>query len=222
MHSTRFVFIACLFTATLLISNTIASKIAIFPFGLVESVATILFPVTYIFGDILTEVYGYKKSRIVIWSAFACLLVMSLFYWLAQLMPAADFWTEQAAFDTILGAAPRIALASMFAFLVGEFTNAYILSRMKVRSAGKHLYQRTIGSTLVGQGVDTVLFNIAAFAFVFSWSEIWVICLSGYILKVGIEILCTPITYKIIAYLKQKEGVDVYDKGISYNPFTAR
>jgi queuosine precursor transporter len=221
MHSTRFVFIACLFTATLLISNTVASKIALYPFGLVESAATILFPLTYIFGDILTEVYGYKKSRIVIWSAFACLLLMSAAYWLAQLMPAADFWDQQPAFDTILGAAPRIALASMFAFLIGEFTNAYIMSRMKVRSAGKHLYQRTIGSTLVGQGVDTVLFNVAAFAFVFSWSEILAICISGYILKVGVEVLFTPVTYKIVAYLKEKEGVDAYDTDISYSPFRA-
>jgi queuosine precursor transporter len=221
MHSTRFVFIACLFTATLLISNTVASKIAVYPFGLVESVATLLFPVAYILGDILTEVYGYRTSRIVIWSAFACLLLMSVFYYLAQLMPAADFWTDGAAFTTVLGSTPRIAAASMLAFLVGEFSNSYILSRMKVWSNGTQLYQRTIGSTLVGQGIDTALFNLIAFAFVFSWREIATICLSGYILKVAFEIAATPLTYKTVAYLKQKEGIDTYDTNISYNPFRA-
>lgn len=192
-----------------------------FPFGLVESVATILFPVAYIFGDILTEVYGYRTSRIVIWSAFASLIFMSIVYYLAILMPSADFWGDQEKFATILGSTPRIALASALAFLVGEFTNAYILSRMKVWSAGKHLYQRTIGSSLVGQGVDTVLFNVVAFAFVFSWSELGTIILSGYVLKVSYEILATPLTYKIVAYLKKAESRDVYDKNISYNPFSA-
>lgn len=219
MHSTRFVVLACLFTASLLISNTIAGKIAMYPFGLVESVATILFPVTYIFGDVLTEVYGYRTSRIVIWSAFGALCCMSVVYWLAIRMPAADFWGDQAAFSAILGSAPRIALASMLAFLAGEFSNAYILSRMKVWSAGRHLYQRTIGSTLVGEGVDTVLFNMLAFAFVFAWSDLMHIIFASYVLKVSYEILATPLTYAVVGYLKKKEGIDVYDKNISYNPF---
>lgn len=219
MHSTRFVILACLFTASLLISNTIAGKIALYPFGLVESVATILFPISYIFGDVLTEVYGYRKSRIVIWSAFAALACMSLFYWLALIMPSADFWHDQASFAAVLGSTPRIALASMCAFLVGEFSNAYVLSRMKVLSGGTHLWMRTIGSTVVGEGVDTVVFNVAAFAFVFSWGELASICMSSYVLKVMYEVLATPITYRVVAYLKRVEGVDVFDTGISYNPF---
>lgn len=219
MHSTRFVVLACLFTASLLISNTIAGKIALYPFGLFESVATILFPVSYIFGDVLVEVYGYRASRVVIWSGFAALFLMSFVYWCAIIMPSAPFWEGQVSFAEVLGSTPRIALASMAAFLCGEFSNAYVLSRMKVWSMGKRLWQRTIGSTLLGEGVDTIVFNCAAFAFVFPWHELVLIMCASYVLKVCYEILATPITYRIVAYLKRVEGVDVYDRGISYRPF---
>jgi queuosine precursor transporter len=211
MHTTPFLVLACFFTAALLISNTIASKIAVFPFGLVESVATILFPVTYILGDVITEVYGYRKSRMVIFIAFGALVLMSLFYWLAQIMPAADFWTDQASFDVILGAAPRIAIASALAFLAGELLNAFVLSRMKVLTSGKWLWMRTIGSTILGQAVDTVLFTVIAFAFVLSWGDILSICISAYVLKVSFEILATPATYALIGYLKKKEKIDTFD-----------
>ncbi len=217
-YSIYFLSITVLFVVTLLISNTVAVKIVGFgPFA--ESGATILFPIVYIFGDVLTEVYGFRASRIVVWSGFFALMLMSLAYTIVQYLPPASFWVDQGAYDVILGAAPRIAIASMCAYLFGEFTNAYILSRMKVRTEGARLWQRTIGSTLVGQGVDTVIFNCIAFAFVFSWYELATVIVTGYVLKVGYEILATPLTYRVIAYLKKVEGVDVYDRGISYNPF---
>lgn len=217
-YSLYFLGITVLFVATLLISNTVAVKIVGFgPFA--ESGATILFPIVYIFGDVLTEVYGFRASRVVVWAGFFALALMSLCYTVVQYLPAASFWGDQISYDAILGAAPRIALASMCAYLFGEFSNAYVLSRMKVRMAGKYLWQRTIGSTLIGQGVDTVIFNCIAFAFVFSWTEIGWIILTGYVLKVAYEILATPITYRVIAFLKRVEGVDVYDQNISYSPF---
>lgn len=218
-YSIYFLGITVLFVVTLLISNTVAVKIVGFgPFA--ESGATILFPIVYIFGDVLTEVYGFRASRVVVWSGFFALVLMSLAYTIVQYLPPASFWADQGAYDVILGAAPRIATASMCAYLFGEFANAYMLSRMKVRTEGARLWQRTIGSTLVGQGVDTVIFNCIAFAFVFSWYELAVVIVTGYVLKVAYEILATPLTYKVIAYLKKVEGVDVYDRGISYNPFT--
>jgi len=217
-HSKYLLYIAIMFVAVLMISNTTASKlIELGPF--VISAAVIIFPVSFIFGDILTEVYGYKTSRKVVWSGFTALVLMSLTYWVIQVMPGAPFWQHQAAYDAILGAVPRITFASIVAYFCGEFVNSYVLSRMKVWTRGKKLWARTIGSTIAGEGVDTVVFTLVAFVGVLPLSAMITIMISGYVLKVGYEILATPVTYKIVHWLKRKEGIDVYDRGISYNPF---
>jgi hypothetical protein len=217
-HSKYFLYIAIVFVAVQLISNTVAVKlIELGP--LIISGATLIFPISYIFGDILTEVYGYRASRKIIWSGFGALVLMSFFYWFVQHLPAPAFWQDQAAYDTILGAAPRIVLASMIAYFAGEFSNSFILSRMKVWMEGSHLWMRTIGSTIVGEGVDSILFATIAFWGTMPTQALITVILSIYVVKVAYEVLATPITYFIVGKLKKAEGIDVYDRGISYNPF---
>lgn len=206
------------FVAMLLIANTIAVKVVqigefVLPAGI------ICFPVAYIFGDVLTEVYGYEKTRRIIWIGFACLGIMSLFYYIATILSPASFWEDQAAFERLFGFAPRIAAASFAAYLVGSFLNAFVMSRMKVWTGGRHLWMRTIGSTIVGEGIDSVVFNVAAFAGVFQLHQVFYIALSGFVLKTLYEIAATPVTYVLVGQLKRIEGVDQYDRGISYNPF---
>lgn len=218
VKSKYFLYIAILFVAVLMISNTTAVKlIELGPF--IVSGAIFIFPISYIFGDILTEVYGYRASRKIIWSGFAALLFMSLWYWLIQLLPPASFWTGQEAYEAILGAVPRITLASIVAYFCGEFSNSFVLSRMKVWMEGRHLWMRTIGSTIVGEGVDSLVFVFIAFWGTMPISALFVIIGSIYLFKVVYEVIATPLTYLIVNKLKQAEGIDVYDRGISYNPF---
>ena len=207
------------FVALLLISNTIATKIIVlgpflFPAGI------LCFPITYIFGDVLVECYGYARSRSIIWTGFFSLGLMSLFYYLAQIFPAPTFWDKQEAFEQILGQAPRIAFASLVAYWAGEFSNSYVLSRMKILTKGRYLWTRTIGSTIVGEGVDTIIFNIVAFTGIFKLEDMLVIIGSGYTIKVAYEVIATPVTYKIVGFLKRTEGIDHFDYGVKYNPFT--
>jgi hypothetical protein len=201
-----------------MISNTVAVKLVqIGPF--VFAGAIFIFPISYIFGDILTEVYGYKASRKIIWSGFVALVFMALCYWLVQALPAPAFWQNQTAYEMILGTVPRIVFGSIIAYFVGEFSNSYVLSRMKIWSNGKHLWMRTIGSTIVGEGVDSLIFGIIAFAGTIPFSSLLILILSGYIAKVVYEVILTPVTYVIVNRLKKAEGIDVYDRSISYNPF---
>ncbi|MBP9816943.1 MAG: queuosine precursor transporter [Candidatus Pacebacteria bacterium] len=217
-RSRYLIYLAVAFVAVLMISNTTAGKvIAIGP--LAVSGALIIFPLSYILGDVLTEVYGYRAARKVVWSGFAALVLMSLAYWIIQILPSAAFWENQAAYEVILGAVPRITLASMIAYFCGEFVNSYVLSRMKVWMNGKQLWMRTIASTIAGEGIDTVLFMFVAFAGVLPLAAIFILILSEYAIKVAYEVAATPITYKVIGWLKRKEGIDVYDRGIDYNPF---
>lgn len=216
--SKYFLYIAIAFVALLMISNTVAVKlIGIGPF--VFAGAIFIFPFTYIFGDILTEVYGYRATRKIIWSGFAALILMSLAYVFVQNLPAAGFWTGQEAYATILGFVPRIVAGSIVAFFIGEFCNSFVLSRMKVWMNGKHLWMRTIGSTIVGEGVDTIVFVLIAFYGTLPLAALFTIIWSGYLFKVGYEIIATPLTYFIVGWLKKAEGIDVYDRGINYNPF---
>lgn len=211
-------FVGIAFVVILLISNTVASKLVqLGPFSVAGGI--ILFPISYIFGDILTEVYGYRGSRPIIWAGFAAQILMSLVYTIVQWLPAAPFWPHQAAYEAILGSVPRIVLASIIAYFVGEFSNSYVLSRMKVRMQGRHLWMRTIGSTIIGEGVDSIVFALIAFAGTMPWSALSTIILSGYLLKVAYEIIATPLTYRIVGFLKRAEGVDVYDHNINYSPF---
>jgi uncharacterized integral membrane protein (TIGR00697 family) len=208
-----------LFVAVLLISNVASSKVLdLGPFTF--DGGTILFPISYIFGDILTEVYGYKRSRRVIWTGFfAAFLMSAVFIIVGKLPPAAD-WPNQEAYEKILGLTPRIVVASLIAYFAGEFSNSYTLAKMKIFSRGKWLWSRTIGSTIVGEGVDTLLFVFIAFYGVFPNNLLFSILISNYIFKVGFEVAFTPFTYLVVGFLKRKEHSDVYDYETDFNPFT--
>jgi uncharacterized integral membrane protein (TIGR00697 family) len=207
------------FTAMLVIANTIAVKIvAIGPFNIPAGI--LCFPITYIFGDVLVEVYGYARTRRVIWTGLACQVLMAAFYYLSAALPPAVFWQGQDAWSSFFSMSPRIVAGSLAAYFAGEFTNAVVMSKLKLRTKGRHLWMRTIGSTVTGQGVDTIVFNIVAFAGVFAVPDLLSIIVSGYVLKVAYEILATPGTYWVVGWLKQKEGFDHFDHELStYNPF---
>jgi queuosine precursor transporter len=213
--------ISILFVAVLMISNTVAIK-QIQIFGLFLDGGTLLFPLSYIFGDILTEVYGYGEDRKVIWYGFIASIVMAFNYWIVSILPSTpdSFSLDvSAAFNLILAPAPRIVFASLIAYFFGSFVNSYIVAKLKVLQKGQRLYQRTIGSTIIGQIVDTAIFIVLAFGGVFEWERIGMMIVSIYLFKVAIEILFTPITYQIINFLKKQEGLDQYDTNTDFNPF---
>jgi queuosine precursor transporter len=217
--SKYFLYIAIAFVAVLMISDTVGSKLI--QIGQLTLSATIfIFPISYIFGDILTEVYGYKASRKVIWSGFAAVIFMVFCYWFVKILPSASFWPNQGAYEVILGATPRLVLGSILAYFCGELSNSYVLSKMKIWSSGKHLWTRTIGSTIVGEGIDTLIFITVVFAGTIPASVLASLIVSQYLVKVAYETVATPLTYIVVNALKRAEGIDVYDKGISYNPFT--
>ncbi|MBI4210236.1 MAG: queuosine precursor transporter [Candidatus Diapherotrites archaeon] len=207
-----------LFVAVLLISNIASVKIV--ELGpLVFDGGTILFPLAYIFGDILTEVYGYKRARKVIWTGFASAALMSAVFLVVGALPAAGGWPDQAAYDTILGFVPRLVLASLIAYFAGEFTNSFVLAKMKVMSRGRNLWQRTIGSTIAGQAVDTTVFAAIAFIGVLPTETLIALVVSNYAFKVGVEVLFTPATYAITGFLKKEEKMDYYDYDTDFSPF---
>jgi uncharacterized integral membrane protein (TIGR00697 family) len=213
--------IAGLFSAVLVISAILAGKIVALG-GLTFSAAVIVFPLSYVFGDVLTEVYGYASARRVVWAGFAAQIVWIAAYTLAAALPPAPFWPHQAAFETVLGATPRIALAGMAAYLAGEFLNAYVLAKLKLRLAGRRLALRLVASTMVGQGIDTLIFVGIAFGGVFGGDELLRIGLGAWTLKVVWEIVALPLTLPLIAWLKREEGEDHFDRGTDFNPFRLR
>ena len=213
--SARLLVIGALFVTCLITANTIGVKLVGLGF-LVLPAAFIVFPLSYVLGDIVTEVYGYHWARRIIWLGFLCNLAFVFFVWAGGLLPASSSWDGQGAYEAILGYAPRLLLASLCGYLVGEFANSLILSRLKVATRGRWLWLRTIGSSIIGEGLDSVIFITIAFAGPnFSIGLI----MSHWIAKLAFEILATPLTYAAVGYLKRKEGVDVYDKGIDLNPF---
>lgn len=213
-----FPFIMAAFVTSLLLSNTVAVKVVqLGPFYF--DGATVIFPVTYIFGDVLTEVYGYKRSRAVIWTGFIACAIMAFIYWLIGVLPAAPGWEQQAAWDRILGQTPRIVLASLVAYFSGEFLNSYVMSRMKIWTEGRWLWVRTITSTLAGQVVDTTLFVLIAFTGMIPGDALARMAVSNYTFKVGFEVLATPVTCLVIKWLKRVEDEDYYDYETDYNPF---
>jgi uncharacterized integral membrane protein (TIGR00697 family) len=216
-YSHRFVFVAALFVTILVTSNILAVKL-IEVAGLVLPAAIILFPVGYILGDVLTEVYGYRQTRRVIWLGFFMNLVAVAAIWAAGLLPAAEFWQGQEAWNGILGQAPRILAASFIAYLIGEFANAYVLAKIKIATAGKMLWLRTIGSTIVGQGLDSAVFITLAFAGVIPASAIIAAILGQWFVKSAYEAAATPLTYAVVGYLKKAESIDVYDTDTRFNP----
>lgn len=213
-----FDFIMASFVAVLLISNIASTKIVqVGP--LTFDGGTVLFPLAYIFGDVLTEVYGYSRGRRVIWTGFVWIAIAALVFTMIDKMQPAPGWELQDAFSAILGQTPRIVLGSMLAFWAGEFVNSYVLAKMKVATKGRWLWTRTIGSTLFGEGVDTVVFLLVAFWGVLPVDLLVSIAISNYIFKVGIEVLFTPVTYGIVGFLKRKENEDYYDVNTDFNPF---
>lgn len=189
-------------------------------FGYEFGAAVIFFPFSYIFGDVLTEVYGYARARRVVWAGFGGLFFATLMVTAVGAIPPSPTWHDQAAYEKILGSTPRIALASLVAYWAGEFANSFVLARMKVATAGRLLWARTIGSTILGQAVDSLIFYPAAFAGVWTFQEIQNVTISNYLIKVGVEILFTPLTYVIVGFLKRKENEDYYDRDTNFTPFS--
>jgi len=210
--------IMALFVAVLLISNIASTKIVTL-WKFTFDGGTLLFPLSYIFGDILTEVYGYKRARKVIWVGFFCALLMSVVLIIVNNLPAAADWPFQKDFENILGLAPRIVLASLIAYFAGEFSNSYIMAKLKIFTKGKLLWLRIISSTLVGEGIDTVLFILIAFYGILPTGLLLAVFISNYIFKCGIEIILTPATYKVVKFLKKKEREDYFDYDTNFNPF---
>lgn len=210
--------ITALFVTVLLLSNVTSTKIVdLGPFTF--DGGTILFPLSYIFGDILTEVYGYSRSRKVIWLGFVSALLMSVTFWIVGVLPPAADWPHQNAYNQILGLTPRIVAASLVAYFVGEFCNSFILAKLKILTHGRWLWARTIASTLIAQIVDTALFILIAFTGVVPNGLLLTLIVSNYLFKCGIEILFTPVTYWLTGWLKQQEKEDHYDIDTDFNPF---
>ena len=207
-----------LFVAALLTANIIAVKLIVLG-PLILPAAVVIFPVSYILGDILTEVYGYRYARRAIWLGFVANLVAVLAIYVAGRLPAPVFWQDQAAYETILGFTPRLLLASFVAYLVGEFANSTILAKMKVWSRGRHLWARTIGSTIVGQGLDSLVFIGIAFSGRMAVPELAIAILSQWLFKSLYETVATPLTYAVVNALKRSEGVDTFDVDTNLNPF---
>ncbi len=212
-----FTAIVALFITALITANIIAVKLIDIG-GYVLPAAIIVFPISYIVGDVLTEVYGYRRARRVIWLGFACNLFAVAAIWAAGLLPAAGFWDGGEAYERILGAAPRILAASFAAYLVGEFANAYVLAKMKIATAGRWLWLRTIGSTVVGQGLDSAVFMTIAFAGILPPGALLGAVVTQWIAKTAYEAAATPLTYAVVGFLKRREGLDVSDTDTRFNP----
>lgn len=222
-------FVMAAFVAILLLSNVIgAGKVAVvtlpgigpWPFG----AGILFFPVSYIIGDVLTEVYGYARARRVIWAGFAATVFMAFMAWVVVALPPAPSWTNQAAYETVFGQVPRIVFASICAFWAGEFVNSYVLARMKIWTEGRHLWTRTVGSTVFGQAVDSAIFYPLAFLGAVGWTPhlVLVVLFTQWALKVGWEVLLTPVTYAVVGWLKRVEGIEIFDRGTDFSPFRTR
>ena len=220
--STWFVVLASVFVTCLITANIIAVKLILF-LGFLVPAGIIVFPLSYLFGDILTEVYGYAATRRVIWLGFACNLLAVIAIYIGGIAPAAPFWQQnQAAYNTILGFTPRLLLASFIAYLVGEFTNSFVLAKLKIATRGRWLWTRTIGSTLIGEGFDTLIFISIAFWGIIPASMMLTAILTQWIFKVVYEVVATPFTYAVVGFLKRKEGMDTYDYRTNFSPVLFR
>ncbi len=210
------------FVTILLCSNIIGSQKVAELWGFEFGAGILFFPISYIFGDILTEVYGFARARKVVWAGFSALLFASLMAWVIVTLPPGEGFHNQGAIETIFGSTPRIALASLFAFWCGEFCNSYTLAKMKVWTKGKALWSRTIGSTIVGEFVDSIIFYPLAFLGLWDTSTVLIVMLNDYLIKVGWETLCTPITYRVVNFLKRAENEDYFDVGTNFTPFSLK
>ena len=222
-------FVMAAFVTVLICSNLIGpAKIAQIELpvlgAIVFGAGAMFFPISYVFGDILTEVYGYARARRVIWAGFAGLGFASFMAAVVVALPPAPFWTHQAAYEVAFGSTWRIVAASMIAYFCGEFVNSYVLAKMKIRTAGKWLWTRTIGSTVAGEAVDSVLFYPLAFygSGIIPNEKLPLVMLAQFVAKVGVEVAFTPVTYKIVGFLKRAEREDYYDRRTDFNPFTLK
>jgi uncharacterized integral membrane protein (TIGR00697 family) len=221
-----FPLVTAIFVTVLITSNIIAVKL-ISVGGLVLPAAVVLFPIAYIFGDILTEVYGYANARKVIWTGFFCNLLAVIAIWIAGILPASSVWSAgnyhspemaQQAYWAILGFTPRLLVASFIAYLMGEFLNSYVLAKLKIKTHGRYLWIRTIGSTIVGEGADSAVFITIAFYGIIPPAALLTAILSQWAFKVSYEVLATPLTYLVVNFLKRKENEDYYDINTNFNP----
>ena len=219
-------FVMAAFVAILLLSNIIgAAKPAALTLNgeqWIFGAGILFFPLGYVIGDVLTEVYGYSRARRVIWVGFAALLFMAFMSWVVVALPPAPGWPGQAAYESVFGQVWRIVFASITAFWVGEFINSYVMARMKIWTSGKHLWSRTIGSTVVGQGIDSIIFYPLAFGGIWSNEQVFSVMITNWLLKVGWEVVLTPVTYGVVGWLKRKEGVDIFDEGTNFSPFKTK
>jgi queuosine precursor transporter len=219
-----FDFVMAAFVAILLLSNVIgAAKLASL-WGYTFGAGILFFPLGYVIGDVLTEVYGYARARRCIWAGFVALIFMAFMSWVVVSLPPAEGWTNQPAYDAVFGQVPRIVFASIVAFWAGEFVNSIVLAKLKVLTQGRYLWTRTISSTVFGQGVDSMLFYPLAFWGASGWSNeaVLTVMVTNWGLKVLWEVVLTPVTYAVVGYLKRKEGVDIYDDQTNFTPFSAK
>ena len=216
-YSVWFVFVVAIFITCLITANIAGVKL-VEVFRFVLPAGTIIFPVSYIFGDVLTEAYGYRQARRVIWLGFFCNFIVVVAIWIGQVLPPASFWDGQKAYERILGYTPRLLVASFLAYLVGEFANSFVLAKMKVVTQGRWLWTRTIGSTLVGEGLDSLVFMTLAFAGTMPAGGLLSAILTQWLVKSAYEAVVTPLTYIVVNFLKRKEGLDVFDYDTRFNP----
>jgi len=219
--SWRFITCAALFVTCLLAANTIASKLVVLG-GIVLTAGIVIFPISYVLGDVLTEVWGYAAARRVIWLGFGCNVLMVAAIWIGGELPAAPFGASQFAYDEVLGQTPRILVASFVAYLVGEFANAFVLAKLKIATRGRWLWTRTIGSTVVGQALDSAVFVSLAFYGTMPSNVLTGLIAGQWMAKVLYEAAGTPLVYVVVGWLKAREGVDTYDHETDFNPVRLR
>ena len=221
-----FDFLMAAFVTILLLSNVIGAAkptyVTLFGEQWVYGAGILFFPIGYVIGDVLTEVYGYARARRVIWAGFAAVLFMAFMSWVVVSLPPAAGWEGQAAYEQVFGQVPRIVFASVAAFWAGEFVNSFVMARMKLLTDGRWLWTRTIGSTVAGQGVDSLLFYPLAFLGVWETGQVVTVMITNWLLKVLWEAVLTPVTYAVVGFLKRREGIDLYDEGTDFTPFRAR
>ena len=208
------------FVTILLCSNVIGAAKVATVWGFTFGAGVLFFPISYIFNDVLTEVYGYARARKVVWAGFGAIIFASFMSWVVVSLPPAAGWNDQAAYNSVFGQTPRIVFASLAAFFVGEFANSFVLAKMKVATKGRHLWARTIGSTIIGEGVDSLVFYPVAFMGVWDNNLLVTVMLTNYGIKVGWEAVITPVTYKVVNFLKRAEDEDYFDRKTNFTPFS--
>ena len=212
--------VMALFVTILLCSNIIGAAKVCTVWGFTFGAGVLFFPISYIFNDVLTEVYGYARARKVVWAGFGAIIFASFMSWVVVALPPAEGWKDQQAYIAVFGQTPRIVFASLLAFFVGEFANSYVLAKMKVKTEGRHLWARTIGSTIIGEGVDSLVFYPVAFLGVWENNLVLQVMMGNYIVKVVWEALVTPVTYQVVGFLKRAEHEDYFDRDTDFTPFS--